>query len=83
MSIKYKVFAFLDSCDSKVISGWDLYDAVNPITGHRTYPSTLIDYAKEYADCTGATFECVNRAKSKYNFVQGFRMESAKISGRE
>jgi hypothetical protein len=77
------MFNYLDLCGEVNISGWDLYDWISSTHGTQTYPSTLIKYAKEYADISGASFICVDRARSVYHFVPGFKIESAIIQGLE
>ena len=83
MTVKQALFQYLDSCENKNISGWDLYDIISSTHGTQTYPSTLIKYAKEYADISGASFICVDRQTSMYHFTQGYKIESAILQGVE
>jgi hypothetical protein len=83
MTIKQVVFQYLDSCPEKLITGWCLFDEIRPLTGRETYPSTLIEYCKLYADITSGSFKCVNRQKSIYKFILGFGIGSARIEGIE
>jgi len=83
MTVKQILFQHLDSCSEKIVSGWDIYDEIKPLTGQETYPTTLIRYCKEYADISGADFFCVNKQKSIYRFIPGFGIGSAKIEGIE
>jgi hypothetical protein len=77
-SIKKDLFRFLDSIESpKIFHGWWLQKRMFSITGKQTYPSTLLDYAREYADITGSDFVCLNKALSKYKFERIHKISKA------
>lgn len=68
-SIKSQVFTYLDELESpSLISGWQLFESISALTGRKTYPSTLLDYCREYSDLTGSNFICIDHEKSKYSF---------------
>lgn len=67
--VKAKVYKYLDTVHSpKVFHGWDLQHIMLSITQKNTYPSTLLDYVRDYADETGSNFVCLDKNKSKYKF---------------
>jgi hypothetical protein len=76
MTIKSTIYRLLDDLPAGEISGWLLFDLMYAATGRKTYPDTLLKYARGYADTSGAVFECVDRARSIYRYEPG-----AKISG--
>jgi len=45
-------------------------------------PETLLKYAREYADISGASFECLDKAKSKYFYKPGYKI-AGRLWGRE
>lgn len=53
MTVKAQLWAFLDQLGPGTISGWRLFDEMHARTGLMTYPPTLLDYAREYADISG------------------------------
>ncbi len=67
---KYKVYKLLDEIESPwIFHGWDLQNkVVQLIPGKNPYPSTLLDYARDYTDATGSVLSCIDKAKSKYKF---------------
>lgn len=83
MSIRREVFKILDSLPETKISGWKLHEMIYFRTGRMPYPPTLLQYARDYADISGATFECVDPQKSVYRFVPGFGIGKALLGGRE
>lgn len=49
MTVTKTVYNYLDTLkDGTIISGWSLFDKINSITGKKTYPSTLLSYARIY-----------------------------------
>lgn len=72
MTIKARLFGVLDSLPERDISGWQLFEMM---PGH-AYPSTLLQYAREYAELSGASFDIVDHERSVYHFIPG-----AKIAG--
>lgn len=83
MSIRREVFKILDSLPEGNISGWKLHEMIYFKTGRRPYPPTLLQYARDYADISGGSFDCVDPQKSVYRYVPGFGIGSARIEGRE
>jgi hypothetical protein len=79
MTIKATLHRLLDSQPPGLISGWLLFDLMYPLTGEKTYPPTLLDYAREYADASGAVFECVDRVRSIYRYEPGSAIAGAII----
>jgi hypothetical protein len=73
MTTKAELFSLLDHFSERDISGWQLYELDD---GH-TYPSTLLQYAREYCKLSGATMTIVNHQKSIYHFVPGVRISGA------
>ena len=66
------VYDFLDGlADGTTVSGWGLCEIINSKTGRCTYPSTLLDYCRDYCDITGGEWECVDKGKSIYKFHKG------------
>jgi len=66
MTLKAVVFETLDNLTEPKVSGWRLFDLVYLRTGRRPYPSTILGYAREWADISGGTFECVDPQNSVY-----------------
>lgn len=84
MSITRTVYNFLDNLDNCTISGWELFEKINAITGRKTYPTTLLRMAKAYAEITGGEFYCIDKSKSIYKFEKGvFKIEDAILEGVE
>ena len=52
-------------------------------TLRRTYPATLIQYARDYADISGASFSCVDPQESRYHFTPGVKLGNALLGGKE
>lgn len=77
MSVTSELYKVLDDMPERTLSGWELFEIMHDITGIKTYPSTLIKRCREYADMTGATFECIDAQNSKYHYVPGFGMGNA------
>lgn len=73
------IYEILDHMKECVISGWELQNMVVEKSGRHPYPSTVLQKARDYADITGATFECVDSQLSKYHFIPGFGMGKASI----
>lgn len=85
MTIRKEVFLFLDSIQNECsISGWQLYSAISVKTGRKTYPTTLLNICRVYADLTGGDFVCVDRKKSIYKFTPSkIKLGDALLSGIE
>ena len=84
MTVTKAVYKYLDSFNSKVeLSGWQIFEAIKDITGKWTYPSTLIQMCRNYADITGADFECIDNQKSLYRFIPNVKLGNAIIVGKE
>lgn len=82
-SIKSQLWEYFDTCGSRLITGWELYRAMADRTGRHTYPETLLQYVREYADVSGAEFVCMDRVKSLYRFKPGAKIAGAIIDRRE
>ena len=77
-SVKKIFYDFLDSVESPIIlSGWEIQKCLYEKTFKHTYPSTLLKYARDYADATGSDFICLDKKKSKYKFVRFVKFEGA------
>lgn len=84
LSVTRAVYAVLDELPEGRISGRDLqYRVTLRLENKDPYHSSVLDKARDYADITGATFECVDGKKSIYHFRPGFRLGDTRISGRE
>lgn len=83
MTVRKAVFEYLDSIDSCNISGWKLFDHIASVTGRHSYPTTLLNYAREYADISGGKFKCIDNQRSIYQFEKGIILGSAILSGVE
>ena len=77
MTIKAAVFAILDNLQERDISGWQLFNMALSATGRKTYPATLLQYAREYAALSGAEFYPVDAARSTYRYVPGTAINGA------
>lgn len=76
--VKTKLYNYLDEMQSpRVFGGWDLHTEMFSITGKHTYPSTLLDYAREYADETGSNLTCLDKNKSIYKFERAHKYGNA------
>jgi len=82
MTVRQYLFQYLDDSPEKLIFGWDIYDEIKALTGRETCPTTLIKYCKEYADISGADFICVDRQRSLYRYVPGYKIAGC-LTGRE
>ena len=74
MTIKARLAEFLDGLPEQDISGWQLFDYMLSATRRNTYPATLLQYAREYADRAGGEFRCVDLGKSIYHYVPGIKI---------
>jgi hypothetical protein len=83
MTVKAHLWKLFDSMQASDISGWALFEAMYARTGRKTYPQTLLDYCREYADISGAEFRCVDREKSIYRYAPGVQISGAIIDRRE
>ena len=72
MTVSRIVYDYLDELvDGTEISGWELTEQINSRSGKHSYPSTLLDYCRDYCDLVGGEWECVDNQKSIYKFHQG------------
>lgn len=72
MTVTKIVYDFLDNlADGVEVSGWSLTEQINAKSGRHTYPSTLLDYCRDYCSITGGDWECVDKIKSIYKFHKG------------
>lgn len=83
MTVKEAVFEYFDSLQSCNISGWKLFDHIASVTGKHSYPTTLLNYAREYADISAGSFNCIDNQRSIYHFEKGFVLGPAIIAGKE
>ena len=75
--IKASLYRYLDALPAGKISAWELFAAMQARTGRKTMPSTLLQYARDYADASGASFVCVDPAESTYRYEPGFKIAGA------
>lgn len=73
MTAKAQLFSILDNLPERNLSGWQLF-AMMP---GNNYPSTLLQYAREYCQLSGATMTAINHQRSVYHFVPGVRISGA------
>ena len=73
MTAKAQLFAILDTIPERDISGWQLFDMMPDYA----YPSTLLQYAREYCKLSGATITPIDHQKSIYHFIPGARISGA------
>lgn len=83
MSIRREVFQILDSLPETKITGWNLHEMIYFKTGRKPYPSTLLQYARDYCDISGGELVCIDPQKSIYRFVPGYGIGKAILEGRE
>lgn len=85
MRVNKIVYDFLDNLeDGFVISGWTLTEEINGRSKRSTYPSTLLDYCRDYCDITGGDWECIDRSMSIYKFHKGkFTLNGSFLNGKE
>lgn len=77
MTIKAAVFDILDHLPPCELSGWKLFDLVQEETGRKPYPPTLLQYAREYAELSGAAFDVIDSARSIYHYRPGVEIARA------
>lgn len=82
MTVKSRLWQLLDSCGPRLISGWQLHEEIKRETGRWTYPATLLQMCREYADFAGAVFKCVDRTRSVYRYEPGAKIAGAHIDRR-
>ena len=80
--VKSSLYAYLDTLPACNVGAWELFAAMQARTGRKTMPATLLSYARDYADASGASFVCVDPAESRYKFEQGYKIAGA-LTGRE
>ncbi|CAK0761471.1 conserved hypothetical protein [Gammaproteobacteria bacterium] len=78
-SVRQRLFDHLDSLPAGYLSGWELFEDMAKLTGRKTYPATLLEYARDYAALSGAVFRCIDAEKSLYHYVPGVSLEGAII----
>ena len=83
LSVRQTLFRYLDSLPACKIYGLHLQSTINGITGKRTFASTILGYAKDYADRAGADFICTNIKESEYSYVPGCKIAGALDYGKE
>ena len=72
MQVNRIVYDYLDNLeDGTEISGWELADKINSISGRRTYPSTILKVCRTYCSIVGGQWECINKSRSIYRFHKG------------
>lgn len=77
-NVKKIFYDFLDSVESPIIlSGWEIQKRLYEKTFKHTYPSTLLRYARDYADITGSDFTCLDKKKSIYKFERFAKFDGA------
>lgn len=76
-SIRQSLFRYMDGQGPRVITGWELFGAMEARTGRKTYPGTLLSYLRDYCDVSGANLECVNPRESRYKFTPGHKISGA------
>ena len=78
MTVTKTVYNYFDNLkDGTIISGWELFNIINSKTGKKTYPSTLLHMARNYADESGGELECISVKESKYKFHKGYTLGNA------
>ena len=82
MTVKASLWELLDSMTERKISGWQLFAMMEARTNRATYPSTLLDYVREYCDASGASFVCVDPVRSLYEYTPGHKIAGALIDRR-
>jgi hypothetical protein len=83
MTARRVLYRVLDELPARVITGRELSIMVNTLSGRDTYPSTLLGYAREYADISAAEFRCIDPGHSIYLFKPGFKIGNAILEGIE
>ena len=83
MSVKSALWKYLDNLPQCEISSWQLYDAMFALTGRHTLPSTLLSYAREYADQSGCDITCIDNQRSIYRYTPGYKISGAITGGKE
>lgn len=83
LSVRQTLFRYLDSLPECTIYGLHLQMTINGITGKATFASTILSYAKDYADRSGATFECLKKQESKYHYIPCVKISGALDYGKE
>ena len=77
MSIRQTLFAYLDDHPAGFISGWELFQDMAKATGRKTYPATLLEYARDYSELSGAEFRCIDNQESRYYYHPGASIAGA------
>ena len=82
MTNKQIIFNILDKLKEGTYYGWELENIVHTETlknNKRPYVSTILSYTREYCSISGATFNCIDRNKSLYEYKQGYKISGAII----
>lgn len=77
MSVRQSLFDYLDARPGGPISGWELFEDMARRTGRKTYPATLLEYCRDYAELSGADFRCIDNQESEYYYTPGVKLEGA------
>jgi len=78
LTIKSALHLHLDTIATPTIfTGWQLFEAMEKRTHRKTYPGTLLEYAREYCALSGAELECIEPRESRYRYVPGVRIGGA------
>lgn len=84
MTIRKEVYLYMDKLPECSISGWQLFTVISVRTGKKTYPTTLLNMCRTYADLTGSDFVCIDRKKSIYHFKPSkIKIGDALLGGKE
>jgi hypothetical protein len=83
LSVRQAVFKYLDHQPAGIIYGLHLQQTINAKTKKETFASTILKYAKDYADASGAELICLKKQESKYQFTPGFKIFGALSGGKE
>lgn len=79
MTVREAVYTFLDSLKEGEYFGLMIIETVQAVTRRKVYSSTVLTYCRDYADCSGATFECVHRKESRYYYKPCCKISGAII----
>lgn len=82
-SVRQALFKYLDRHPGGIIYGLHLQKKINAQTGKETFASTILNYAKDYADRAGAEFICIKGRESKYQYTPGCKISGALTGGKE
>lgn len=77
MTLRQTVFDYLDHAPEGIVSGWQIQEDIQRITGRRPYPETVLKSCRIWADIGGGKFECVDNQTSKYYLQRGEKVAGA------